>query len=101
VCSSDLKTSTGKTAVGATPRAAKWVLQAIQADPLARPRVGLKVSGGIRRVADARPYLEQCAAVLGSDALQPQRFRIGASSLLDDIEAVLGGTARAATTGDY
>jgi hypothetical protein len=32
----------------------------------------------------------------GVQALEPQRFRIGASSLLDDIEAVLGGGPPAA-----
>jgi deoxyribose-phosphate aldolase len=63
--------------------------------------VGLKVSGGVRRVADALPYLQLCAATLGADALQPQRLRFGASSLLDDIEAVLGGTAAARATGSY
>jgi hypothetical protein len=31
--------------------------------------------------------------VLGSDALKPQRFRIGASGILADIEAILGGHA--------
>jgi deoxyribose-phosphate aldolase len=88
-----LKTSSGKTANGATPAAAEVMLRAIVAHPAARDRAGLKVSGGIRRVADALPYLALCRHYLGEAALQPQRLRIGASSLLDDIEAVLGGTA--------
>ena len=42
-----------------------------------------------------------CRQHLGEAALQPQRFRIGASSLLDDIEAVLGGTAAPVGQGGY
>ena len=90
-CGADfLKTSTGKTAVSATPQAARLLLQAIDDDPPARQRVGMKVSGGIRRVADAMPYIAMCGTALGADALRPPRFRIGASSLLNDIEALLG-----------
>jgi deoxyribose-phosphate aldolase len=110
-CGADLlKTSTGKTPVGATPAAALSMLQAIVARAMARDRAGLKVSGGIRRVADALPYIELCRSHLGEAALQPQRlgetwqpprFRIGASSLLDDIEAVLGGMAAPPAAGIY
>ena len=75
-----LKTSTGKTPVSATPQAA---------------RVGFKASGGIRSVADAALYLDLCEQALGRDALRAARFRIGASSLLNDIEAVLGGAPSA------
>jgi len=101
-CGADfLKTSTGKTPVGATPAAAERLLQAIAGDGRVHDRAGLKVSGGIRRVADAAPYLQLCARHLGEAALQPQRFRIGASSLLDDIEAVLGGRAPPAAAGEY
>jgi len=96
-----LKTSTGKTATGATPAAAEAMLRAIVAHPAARDRAGLKVSGGIRRVADVLPYLSLCRQTLGEAALQPQRLRIGASSLLDDIEAVLGGTAAPTARDGY
>jgi len=101
-CGADLlKTSTGKTPVGATLPAAQLMLQAIVAHPQARDRAGLKVSGGIRRVADALPYIELCRHQLGEAALQPQRLRIGASSLLDDVEAVLGGKAAPLSAGAY
>ncbi|MDP9046064.1 MAG: deoxyribose-phosphate aldolase, partial [Pseudomonadota bacterium] len=60
-------------------------------------RVGFKAAGGIRTVADAAVYLTLCRDAFGAAALGPQRVRIGASALLDDIEAVLGG--RAAATG--
>lgn len=84
-----LKTSTGKTPVSATPAAARSMLATIAADPYAAQRVGFKPSGGIRTVADATVYMALCREWLGPQALQPARFRIGASSVLDDIEAIL------------
>lgn len=86
-----LKTSTGKTPVSATPAAAEVLLRAIAAHPAAASRVGFKASGGIRTVSEAVTYFSLVADILGPDALHPARFRIGASSLLADIEAVLGG----------
>jgi deoxyribose-phosphate aldolase len=97
-----LKTSTGKTPVSATPEAARVMLGAIAADPQARSRVGFKVSGGVRTVAEAAVYIALCEEWLGPQALNPKRFRIGASSLLADIEATLGGQpASAAAQGAY
>jgi deoxyribose-phosphate aldolase len=93
-----LKTSSGKTPVSATPAAARLLLDAIAADPQARGRVGFKPAGGIRTVADAALYIELVAETLGRDAVNPRRFRIGASGLLDDIEAVLDG-GRGASSG--
>jgi len=51
--------------------------------------VGFKASGGIRSVADALLDLALVAQHLGVDALARARFRIGASSLLEDILSVL------------
>ena len=98
-----LKTSTGKTKVSATPQAAKVLLDAIATEPGAAHRVGFKPSGGIRTVADAATYLALTSDALGQGALNPRRFRIGASSLLDDIERVLSGqtSAAAAPSGSY
>ena len=96
-----LKTSTGKTATGATLDAARVMLQAIADDPRARARAGFKASGGIRTVADAQPYLALVAQILGAEALAPARFRIGASSLLGDIDAILSGSARPAAGSGY
>ncbi|MGM9490670.1 deoxyribose-phosphate aldolase [Ideonella sp. YS5] len=91
-----LKTSTGKTATGATPEAAQVMLAAIAAD---RAHIaGFKASGGVRTVADAARYLALVRETLGDGACTPQRFRIGASGLLDAIEAVLGGTAPATSS---
>ncbi|MDO9144874.1 deoxyribose-phosphate aldolase [Rhodoferax sp.] len=92
-----LKTSTGKTPVSATLEAARLLLGAIAASPAARNRVGFKASGGIRTVAEAAAYLALTQELLGAPALTPQRFRIGASSLLHDIEAVLSGASEPST----
>lgn len=98
-----LKTSTGKTPVNATPQAARTLLAAIAGDPRTSARVGFKPSGGVRTVADAAIYIALCEEYLGTSALTAQRFRIGASSILSDIEAVLGGQAApvATATGSY
>jgi deoxyribose-phosphate aldolase len=98
-----LKTSTGKAEVNATPHAAALMLAAIAADPGAASRVGFKAAGGIRSVADAALYFGLVDEMLGAPALGPQRFRIGASSLLNDIEAVLGGepAPKPAAPGTY
>ena len=89
-----IKTSTGKTAVSATPEAAQVMLQEIKSSGLGN--AGFKASGGIRTVADAAVYLQLAADALGAAALTPQRLRFGASGLLNDIEAVLAGTPQAA-----
>ncbi|NCT85150.1 MAG: deoxyribose-phosphate aldolase [Comamonadaceae bacterium] len=94
-----VKTSTGKTAVGATPEAAATMLKEIKASGL--PAAGFKASGGVRSVADAAGYIAQTEAALGAAALNPQRLRFGASGLLTDIEAVLSGAASAAVTSAY
>lgn len=95
-----VKTSTGKTPVSATPEAAQTMLRTLAAHARAAS-AGFKASGGIRSVTDAQAYLQQAATILGPQALVPQRFRFGASGLLNDIEAVLGGQARVANTSAY
>jgi len=85
-----LKTSTGKTATGATPAAARVMLAAIAGHPRGAA-VGFKASGGIRTVADAAVYIALVRELLGADAARPQRLRFGASGLLGDIESVLAG----------
>lgn len=96
-----LKTSTGKVPVNATPQAAEILLRTIANDTTARTRVGFKAAGGIRSVFDAGLYLDLVEQWLGADALGPQRFRIGASGLWNDIAAVLGGRGAAPTSGSY
>jgi deoxyribose-phosphate aldolase len=85
-----IKTSTGKTAVPATPAAARVMLAAIAAHPR-HASVGFKASGGIRTVADAGLYIVLARAALGP--LTPRNFRLGASALLADILNLLSGGA--------
>ena len=92
-----IKTSTGKTPVSATLDAARLMLHEIQASGLAN--AGFKASGGIRSVTDATAYLALAQQALGT--VSPQRMRFGASGLLNDIEAVLGGSATAAEHSSY
>jgi len=93
-----IKTSTGKTSVSATPEAAEIMLDAIKAS--GRP-VGLKPSGGIRSVADARIYFDLAERVMGPGWATPQTFRIGASSVYDALAAAIDGRDAAAATGAY
>jgi deoxyribose-phosphate aldolase len=95
-----LKTSTGKTPVGATPAAAQIMLQAIAAHPRGAS-VGFKAAGGVRTVADAAVYITLVKDTLGAAAANPQRLRFGASGLLADIVAVLGGTLAATPNTSY
>lgn len=84
-CGADfLKTSTGKISEGATPDKAKILLTAIQES---KKSVGFKVSGGIRTIEAAQLYAALTAQYLGEDSLTAMRFRIGASSLLDELLA--------------
>jgi deoxyribose-phosphate aldolase len=91
-----LKTSTGKTAISATPEAVEIMLQQIQ--QAGRP-VGIKPSGGIRTVADAALYLELADRMLGAGWATPRTFRIGASGLYDNLVAAMESEANSTSTG--
>jgi deoxyribose-phosphate aldolase len=83
-----LKTSTGKSATGATTDAALAMMGAVREFHVETGRaVGVKVSGGVRTADQALDYLRMLEETLGSDWLTPDRFRIGASSLLDELVA--------------
>jgi deoxyribose-phosphate aldolase len=81
-----IKTSTGKLAVGATLPAALCMMEAAR-DFLQETgvRVGVKVAGGIRTSKLAIQYLVLLYETLGPDWMTPDLFRIGASSLLNDV----------------
>jgi deoxyribose-phosphate aldolase len=93
-----IKTSTGKTPVSATPEAAEIMLKAIKVS--GKP-VGLKPSGGIRTVADAKLYLELADRIMGQGWATPRTFRIGASSVYDTLIAAIEGRTGTAATGNY
>jgi deoxyribose-phosphate aldolase len=76
-----VKTSTGKHGQGATPEAARALLDAVAAHGSG----GVKVSGGVRTAAGAAGYLALADAALGPAWATPETFRIGASSLVDDL----------------
>jgi deoxyribose-phosphate aldolase len=81
-----IKTSTGKIKPAATLPVALVMAEAIRdfADATGK-RVGLKVAGGIRTAKDALRFLVIVNETLGPDWLDPALFRIGASSLLNDL----------------
>jgi deoxyribose-phosphate aldolase len=85
-----VKTSTGKITPGATLPAALCIMETIRGvrEEIGRP-VGIKVSGGIRKADDAGRYLSMLRGVLGLEWMGPDLFRIGASSLLEDLVAHL------------
>lgn len=76
-----IKTSTGKSAVSATPEAAEVMLQAIREHGSG----GLKVSGGLKTVADAALYLALADKIMGADWATAKKMRLGASSLYADL----------------
>jgi len=93
-----IKTSTGKTPVSATPEAAEIMLNAVKASGRS---VGLKPSGGIRTVADAKVYLDLADRIMGAGWATPQTFRIGASSVYDALIAAIEGRTSTTTAGTY
>ena len=84
-----IKTSTGKTRVSATPRVFEAMLEVLRRTPRIDRRVGIKPSGGIRTVDDAREYLRLADRIMGPDWVSPSTFRFGASALLDAVESEL------------
>lgn len=85
-----IKTSTGKGYPGASPEAAYVMAKVIkQYYDMTGRKVGLKVAGGIRTAEEAVKYYTIVKEVLGSEWLNKEYFRIGASSLVGDIESRL------------
>ncbi len=81
-----IKTSTGKISPAATPPVALVMLAAVRDYARASGRhVGVKVAGGIRTAKDAIRYLVLVRETAGQEWLTPALFRIGASSLLNDL----------------
>ncbi len=81
-----IKTSTGKVAPAATLPVTMVMLEAVRdfRDVTGR-MVGVKPAGGIRTAKDAIKYLVTVNEVAGGDWLDPDWFRFGASSLLNDL----------------
>ena len=80
-----LKTSTGKVGPGASLEATRVLLEVVRD----AGRGAVKASGGIRTAEQAAEYLALADEVMGAGWATPERFRIGASSLVDDLLARL------------
>ena len=93
-----VKTSTGKISPAATLPVALCMLEAIR-DVYGETgrRVGFKAAGGIRQSKQAVQHLVLVHETLGPEWLTPELYRLGASSLLNDILMQL----RKERTGTY
>ena len=93
-----IKTSTGKVSPAATLPVTLVMLEAVRdyRDRTGR-QVGVKPAGGIRTTKDAIRYLVLVNEIAGPDWLTPRWFRLGASSLLNDLLM----QRRKLTTGVY
>ena len=81
-----IKTSTGKVNPAATIPVTLVMLEAIRDYFFATGiRIGMKPAGGIRNSKQALAYLVMVKETLGDDWLNPDLFRFGASSLVNDL----------------
>jgi deoxyribose-phosphate aldolase len=81
-----IKTSTGKVTPAATLPVTLCMLEAIRdVHDETGLVIGMKPAGGIRTAKQAIQYLCLVYETLGVDWLTPDRFRLGASSLLNDL----------------
>lgn len=85
-----IKTSTGKEEVNATLPVSLTMVRALRDyGELSGQMVGFKPAGGLKTAKDALAWLTLMKEELGNRWLEPDLFRIGASSMLGDIERQL------------
>jgi deoxyribose-phosphate aldolase len=98
-----IKTSTGKVGVNATLPVTLVMLEAIRDFHHATgKKIGMKPAGGISNAKLALSYLVVLYETLGADWMNPDMFRIGASTLLNDILMQLRKEKTGAyQSGDY
>jgi deoxyribose-phosphate aldolase len=81
-----IKTSTGKVTPAATPPVTLVMLEAVRDfEQATGRRIGVKAAGGIRTSKDAIKYLVLVNETVGDAWLDPDLFRFGASTLLNDL----------------
>jgi len=81
-----IKTSTGKISPAATLPVTLVMLEAVRDFDRGTGReIGIKPAGGIRTAKEAVQYLVVLYETLGPRWMRPERFRFGASSLLNDV----------------
>ena len=87
-----VKTSTGKQGAGATPLAFTAMCEVVRDhfDKTGR-RIGVKAAGGIRTAEEAVVYYTIVKETLGEAWLVPEYFRLGASSLANDLLSKIEG----------
>ena len=81
-----LKTSTGKGGPGASLEATAALLEVVRD----AGHGGVKASGGIRSAQQAAEYLALADELMGPGWATAERFRLGASALVNDLLARLG-----------
>ena len=87
-----ITTSTGKNGIAATPEAAVAMCLAIsQFAKKTGRKVGFKAAGGISTAESAALYYSIVEEILGEEWLTPERFRIGASSLANNLLSEIEG----------
>ncbi len=81
-----IKTSTGKVSPASTLPVTLVMLEAVRDFAQLTGEIrGVKSAGGIRTAKDAIRYLVLVHEIAGADWLHPDRYRFGASSLLNDL----------------
>ena len=97
-----IKTSTGKESINATLPVGLVMTRAIReyADETGMA-VGFKPAGGIRTAKQSVEWLSLMKEELGTSWMQPHLFRIGASSMLGDIERQLEFHATGRYSAEY
>jgi deoxyribose-phosphate aldolase len=98
-----IKTSTGKAPTNATLPVTLVMLEAIRDFyHVTGKQIGMKPAGGVSNAKLALSYLVVLYETLGADWMNPDLFRIGASSLLNDILMQLRKEKTGAyQSGDY
>ncbi len=85
-----IKTSTGKEDLNATLPVSLTMVRALRDyGERTGQKIGFKPAGGLKTAKDAKAWLILMKEELGLPWLQPDLFRIGASSMLSDIERQL------------
>jgi deoxyribose-phosphate aldolase len=89
-CGADfIKTSTGKSTIGATPDAVRAMCEEIwEFYKSTGEKRGIKVSGGVKCYQDAVKYYNIVGEILGKEWLNKDLFRIGASGLAKELLAL-------------
>ena len=81
-----IKTSTGKAKTGATPGVVLVMLETVRDHAWRTGQIiGVKAAGGVSTTKQAMHMLVLVKETLGDEWLTPDRFRFGASSVLNDL----------------